>query len=246
MHRYQLIIEYVGTGFKGWQIQRKNITVQGTIQKTISKVIHEKIKLYGSGRTDTNVHATAQSAHFDTINEIKKLKKFLNSLNYFLNKKNISILSVKKKPLCFHARFLAKKRIYKYIIYNRDSLPSINRNRGWHVKKKLDLGLIKKASRILEGTHDYSTFRASNCSAVSAIKKIDYVKVTKKGTEIKIIFQSKSFLKQQVRSMVGSLKYVGEKKWPISRFKKIFKSKKRILCAPPAPGDGLYLEKVIY
>ena len=110
MHRYQLIIEYVGTGFKGWQIQRKNITVQGTIQKTISKVIHEKIKLYGSGRTDTNVHATAQSAHFDTINEIKKLKKFLNSLNYFLNKKNISILSVKKKTPLFPCKIFSKKK----------------------------------------------------------------------------------------------------------------------------------------
>ena len=246
MYRYQIVLEYVGTKFKGWQIQKKGKTVQGTTQNIISKLLTQKIKLHGSGRTDAQVHALAQSAHFDTPNKIKNIKKFQSSLNYFLNKKYISVISLKKKNLNFHARHSAKKRIYKYLIFNRESLPSINRERGWHVKKKLDLKLIKKASIFLKGTHDFSSFRASNCTAPSAIKTIDFIKISKKIDEIQIQIQSKSFLKNQVRSIVGSLKYVGEKKWSLKKFEKVFKSKKRVLCAPPAPGNGLYLEKVIY
>ena len=160
MYRYQIVLEYVGTNFKGWQIQKKGKTVQGTTQNIISKLLTQKIKLHGSGRTDAQVHALAQSAHFDTPNKIKNIKKFQSSLNYFLNKKYISVISLKKKNLNFHARHSAKKRIYRYLIFNRESLPSINRERGWHVKKKLDLKLIKKASIFLKGTHDFSSFRA--------------------------------------------------------------------------------------
>ena len=170
MNRYHLIIEYVGTNFKGWQMQKNSNTVQGTIHKIITKLTNEKVTIYGSGRTDAQVHAIGQSAHFDTKNKIQNLKKFLKSINYFLNKKDITIISIKKKPLSFHARYSVKKRIYKYIIYNRETLPSINRDRGWYIKNKLDLGLIKKASTFLRGTHDFSTFRASKCSALSPVK----------------------------------------------------------------------------
>ena len=246
MHRYQILLEYVGTGFYGWQYQKKNITVQGTIQKILTKILKEEIKLHGSGRTDANVHAIEQSAHFDVKNKIVNLKKFLNTLNFFLNKKLISVIKINKKTSNFHARFSAKKRIYKYLIYNRVSSPSINRDRGWHIKKKLNLELIKKASLFLKGTHDLSVFRASNCSALSPVKTMDYLKIKENKNIIEIQIKSKSFLKQQVRSIVGCLKYVGEKKWSISRFKRIVKSKNRNLCAPPAPGAGLYLEKVIY
>ena len=148
--------------------------------------------------------------------------------------------------MTFHARYSAKKRIYKYLIHNRESLPSIDRDRGWYVKKKLDYELIKKASHFLKGTHDLSVFRASNCSASSPVRTIDSLIVKKNNDIIEIKIRSRSFLKQQVRSIVGCLKYVGEKKWTINKFKKVVKSKNRNLCAPPAPGTGLYLEKVIY
>ena len=246
MHRYQVLLEYVGTGFYGWQYQKKNITVQGTIQKLLTKILKEKIKLYGSGRTDSNVHAIEQSAHFDVKNRIPNLKKFISTLNFFLNKKLISVIKIIKKSTKFHARFSAKKRIYKYLIYNRESLPSIDRDRGWHVKKELKVELIKQASIYLKGTHDFSVFRASNCAALSPVKTIDFLKIKKNKNVIEIRIKSKSFLKQQVRSIVGCLKYVGEKKWTIGKFKRIVKSKNRNLCAPPAPGAGLYLEKVIY
>ncbi len=246
MFRYQILIEYVGTEFRGWQIQKKGKTIQGLIQKKISDILKEKIILFGSGRTDTGVHATEQSAHFDCKIEILNFDKFLKSINHFLNKDLVTILEIKKKNQRFHSRFSAKMRIYKYIIINRLSAPVLDKKRGWHVINKLDLKIMKEAAKILEGTKDFSTFRASSCRAKSPIKTLEYVKIKSKKEKIVIEFKSQSFLQQQVRSMVGCLKYVGEKKWSLKRFILATESKKRILCAPPAPPEGLYLSKIIY
>ena len=246
MIRYQLLIEYVGTNFRGWQIQKKGSTIQGLIQEKLTKLLKQKIILNGSGRTDKGVHAIGQSAHFDCENEIKDLTKFLKSINFFLNDKGIAIKKIKKRSNNFHSRFSAKQRIYKYIIFNQISEPMIEKKRGWHVRKILDLDLIKKGAKKLEGTHDYSTFRASSCHAKSPIKTIKSVKIKSTKNRIEIQFRSQSFLQQQVRSMVGCLKYLGERKWDLKTFDKIFKSKKRVLCAPPAPPEGLFLVRVIY
>ena len=246
MHRYQILIEYVGTNFIGWQIQSKGQSIQKFVQTKISKLIKEKINLIGSGRTDSGVHAIEQSAHFDCKKKIENLDKFLKSINYFLNIKLVSITSIKKKSLNFHARFSAKQRIYTYIIFNRISGPSIEKNRGWHIKKKLDLKLMQKGIKKLLGTNDFSTFRSSSCNAKSPIRTIKSIKIKKVKNKIQIQFKSQSFLQQQVRSMVGCLKYLAEKKWNLKRFEIVFKSKKRTLCAPPAPAHGLFLEKVIY
>ena len=246
MARYQLLIEYVGTNFRGWQIQKKGSTIQGLIQEKLTKLLKQKIILNGSGRTDTGVHAIEQSAHFDCKNEIKDLTKFLKSINFFLNDKSIAIKKIKKRSNKFHSRFSAKQRIYKYIIFNQISEPVIEKKRCWHVRKTLDLNLIKKGAKKLEGTNDYSTFRASSCHAKSPIKTIKSIKIKSSKNKIEIEFRSQSFLQQQVRSMVGCLKYLGEKKWDLKTFDKIFKSKKRVLCAPPAPPEGLFLARVIY
>ena len=246
MFRYQLLIEYVGTNFKGWQIQKRGSTIQGLIQKKLTKLLNEEIILNGSGRTDKGVHAIEQSAHFDCKFKIVDLKKFLKSINHFLNNKDIAIIKIKKKSNKFHSRFSAKKRIYKYIIFNQISSPVIEKKRGWHVRKPLDLELIKKGAKILLGTNDFSTFRASSCNAKSPVKTINSIKIKSIKNRIELEFKSQSFLQQQVRSMVGCLKYLGEKKWDLKTFDKVFKSKKRTLCAPPAPPDGLFLAKVIY
>ena len=247
MHRYQILIEYVGTNFIGWQIQSKGQSIQKLIQNKVSKFLKEKINLVGSGRTDSGVHAIEQSAHFDCKKRIENLGKFLQSINYFLNIKLISITNIKKRNLNFHARFSAKQRIYTYIIFNRISRPSIEKNRGWHIRKKLDLKLMKKGAQKLLGINDFSTFRSSSCNAKSPIRTIKSVKIKEVKNKIQIQFKSQSFLQQQVRSMVGCLKYVAEKKWSLKKFEKIFKSKKRILNnAPPAPAHGLFLEKIIY
>ncbi len=246
MHRYQILIEYVGTNFRGWQVQKKGKTIQGLIQETISKILKEKIILFGSGRTDSGVHAIKQSAHFDCNNKIISDERFLKSINHFLIKDGIAILKLRKRNKNFHARFSAKLRIYKYIIINRLSGSVLEKNRSWHIMKKLDLDVMKKAAKKLVGTKDFSTFRASTCRAKSPIKTMKLVKVESFGDKIIIEFRSQSFLQQQVRSMVGCLKYVGEKKWSLKKFESIVKSKRRTLCAPPAPAEGLYLFKVIY
>ena len=246
MHRYQILIEYLGTNFIGWQIQKKGQSVQNLIQNKIFKLLKEKINLVGSGRTDSGVHAIEQSAHFECKKKIDNLDKFLKSINYFLNSKFVSIISIKKTNSNFHARFSAKQRIYKYIIFNRVSVPSIYKNRGWHIRKKLDLKLMKKGTQKLLGTNDYSTFRASSCNAKNPVRTIKSIRIKKIKDRIEIQFKSQSFLQQQVRSMVGCLKYLAENKWNLKKFEKAFKSKKRTLCAPPAPAHGLFLEKVIY
>ena len=246
MFRYQIIIEYVGTNFRGWQIQKKGKTIQGLIQNKISKLLKEKIILLGSGRTDTGVHAIEQSAHFDCRSKINNLDKFLNSMNYFLNKQGIAILKIKIRNNDFHARFSAKMRTYKYIIINRSGRSVLEENRGWHVSKKLDLNLMKKGAKKFIGTKDFSAFRASSCRAKSPIKTMKLVKIRSIKNRIIIEFKSKSFLQKQVRSMVGCLKYLGEKKWSLKKFENVIRQKKRTLCAPPAPPEGLYLTKVTY
>ena len=246
MVRYQVLIEYVGTTFRGWQIQKKGSTIQGLIQKYLSKLLKEKIILNGSGRTDAGVHAHAQSAHFDCQKKILDLSKFLKSINHFLNNKGIAITKIKKRSEKFHSRFSAKQRIYRYVIFNQISAPVIENGRGWHVRRILDIDLMKKGAKKLLGTNDYSTFRSSSCHAKSPIRTIKSIKIRTLKNKIEIEFKSQSFLQQQVRSMVGCLKYLGEKKWDLKTFDKVFKSKKRVLCAPPAPPEGLFLYRVIY
>ena len=246
MHRYHILIEYVGTPFIGWQIQKKGNSIQRKIQLSLSKLLKQKIILYGSGRTDSGVHALEQSAHFDVKSKIQNIDKLIKSLNFFLNEKKISIIDIKKKKINFHARHSAKERSYIYIIQNRLSPSVLNKDREWHIRKKLDLNLIKKGSKKLIGKHDFSTFRASNCNAKSPIRTINKIIITKSQNRITLKFKSKSFLKNQVRSMVGCLKYLGEKKWNIKEFEKIIKKKDRRNVAPPAPACGLYLEKIIY
>jgi len=246
MITYQIMVEYLGTNFVGWQIQRNGISVQEVLEKVLSKLLKDKIRVIGSGRTDAGVHASEQSAHFITKYKIIDKNNFINSFNFFLSKYSISILDIKKKQNGFHARHSARERVYKYFIINRHSSLVLEKNKAWHIKKKLDVKIMKKGIDILKGTHNFSTFRASSCQAKSPIKTMKNATIKKKKHSIILTFQSKSFLQQQVRSMVGSLKYLGEGKWNLKDFKKAFLSKKRKMCAPPAPAHGLYLIKIKY
>ena len=216
MITYQIILEYLGTNFVGWQIQQNGLSVQEVLEKVLSKFLKEKIKIIGSGRTDAGVHASEQSAHFKTKSKIIRKSTFINS------------------------------RIYKYLIINRHSSIVLEKNKAWHIKKKLDVKIMKRGASILKGTHNFSTFRASSCQAKSPIKTMKNATVKQNKHNIVLTFQSESFLQQQVRSMVGSLKYLGEGKWNLKDFRKAFLSKKRKMCAPPAPAHGLYLTKIKY
>ena len=242
---YKIIIEYDGTNYNGWQYQKNGSSIQNEIEKAIKKVLKKKVRITGSGRTDTGVHAIGQSANF-FCNRIENEKKFLSSLNHFLSKKNISINSLKKKELNFHSRFDAKQRTYQYIIVNRKNFLVLDKNRAWLVKKKLNIHSMKKAIKIFLGKHNFNAFRSSSCGAKSPVRTIEKSTLSKKGDKILIIFSSRSFLQHQVRSMVGCLKVVGEGKWSLNNLKRLLKSKKRYLCAAPAPPSGLYLYKVTY
>ena len=246
MINYLMKIEYNGSNFVGWQSQKNGKSVQDEIEKVLKKILKSKIKIIGAGRTDKGVHALGQYASFKYTKKIENKKKFLESLNFFLSKKLISIVKIINKKIDFHARFSAKKRIYEYLIINRTSLLSIDKGKAWHVKKKINIDLLKKGGKILEGTHDFSTFRASSCTAKSSIKRMESVVVKKNKEKIYIKFASKSFLQNQVRSMVGCLKYLSTGKWNIADFKNVMRLKKRSECAPPAPAEGLYLLDVKY
>ena len=148
-------------------------------------------------------------------------------MNFFLNQKLISITEIKKRNLNFHARYSVKERIYEYIILNRIATASLDKNKVWHIRKKLDLEIMKKGAKKLLGTHDFSTFRASNCYSKSPIRTIKKINIKRINKKVVIQFKSRSFLRNQVRSMVGCLKYLGEKKWSLKKFTEVFKSKKK-------------------
>ncbi len=246
MFRFQIIIEYDGTKYSGWQSQKNAKSIQKEIEKVLSRILKSKVNISGSGRTDAGVHSYNQSAHFDHKILIMNKNKFISSVNYFLNKKNISIKKIIKKKMNFHARYSAKEREYEYIILNRDAPPILDKKKVWYLRSKLDIKILKKAAKKLVGTHNFNAFRSTNCQAKSPIRTLKRIKITKKKEKIIFILRSKSFLKNQVRSIIGCLKYVGEQKWTIKDLEKVLKSKNRNNCAPPAPAHGLYLSRIIY
>ena len=245
MQRYKIKIEYDGTPFVGWQFQKNGLSIQEVLQSAIFNLSNEKTIVTGAGRTDSGVHALEQIAHFDIKKNIEK-KKFLPGLNQHIGNNPITILKINKTSKKFHSRFDAKKRTYQYIIINRQSPLTLQKNKAWLIKKKLNIKVMKKGAKLLLGTHDFSTFRAASCGAKSPIKTMKKISIKKNKDKITLNFTSKSFLQQQVRSMVGCIKYLGEEKWDINEFKKSFKSKNRLKCAPPAPACGLYLKSIKY
>jgi len=245
MQRYKLKIEYDGTSFVGWQFQKNGLSIQEVLQKAIFNLSKEKVIVTGAGRTDSGVHALEQTAHFDLEKKIKK-ENFLPGLNQHIGNNLITILKINKTSKKFHSRFDAKIRTYQYVIINRQAPLTLQKNKAWHIRKKLDIAHMKKGAQILLGTHDFSTFRSSSCGAKSPIKTMKNISIKKNKDKIILKFMSKSFLQQQVRSMVGCLKYLGEGKWNVADFKKSFKSRSRLKCAPPAPACGLYLFQIKY
>ena len=245
MQRYKIKIEYEGTPFVGWQFQKNGQSVQEVLQKAIFNFSKENVIVTGAGRTDSGVHAFAQIAHFNLKKKINK-KNLLPAINQNISNKSVTVLKINRVNKNFHARHDAKKRTYEYLIVNRQSPLTLQKNKAWHIRKKLDIKAMKKGSKLLLGTHDFSTYRAASCGAKSPVRTMEKILIKKNKDKISLQFTSRSFLQQQVRSMVGCIKYLGEGKWSIDKFKNTFKSKKRSACAPPAPACGLYLKNIIY
>ena len=245
MERYKIQVEYEGTPFVGWQFQKNGESIQEVLQNAIFNFSKEKVIVTGAGRTDSGVHALAQVAHFDLKKKIER-KNLLPAINQNIGNKPVTILKINKINKKFHARHDAKKRTYQYLIINRQSPLALQKNKAWHIRKKLDVKAMIKGAKLLLGTHDFSTFRAASCWSKSAIKTIEKILIKKNKDKITLQFTSRSFLQQQVRSMVGCLKYLGEGKWNLNDFKNSFKSVNRSKCAPPAPACGLYLKNINY
>ncbi|HXG79810.1 MAG TPA: tRNA pseudouridine(38-40) synthase TruA [Methyloceanibacter sp.] len=245
MPRYKLILEYDGTPFVGWQMQDNGPSVQGRLAQAIKDFSGEDVIPRGAGRTDAGVHALGQVAHFDLAKDWP-CYKVRDALNAQVRPEPISILSCDYAPEDFDARFSATARHYLYRIVNRRSPLALERNRAWHVVPELDAEAMHLAAQILVGHHDFSSFRSSECQAASPVKTLDRLAVRRHGEDVRIETSARSFLHNQVRSMVGSLKLVGEGKWTAGDLKRALEARDRAACGPVAPACGLYLTKVDY
>jgi tRNA pseudouridine38-40 synthase len=245
MPRYKLTIEYDGTPFVGWQVQENGPSVQGRLAAAIRSFSGEETLPRGAGRTDAGVHALGQVVHMD-LYKAWPTDKVRDALNAQLRPDPISVLACEQAPEDFDARFSASARHYLYRIVNRRSPLALDRNRAWHVVQRLDALAMHDAAQVLVGHHDFSTFRSAECQAASPVKTLDWLAVEREGEEIRIVASARSFLHNQVRSMVGSLKLVGEGRWTAPDLARALAAKDRAACGPVAPPCGLYLAKVDY
>ena len=244
MPRYKLTIEYDGSPFSGWQMQDRP-TVQGRLTEAIKAFSGDDMIPRGAGRTDAGVHALGQVAHVDLTKDWPA-KKVRDALNAQLRPDPISVLACEEVPEGFDARFSAKTRHYRYRIVNRRSPLALERDRAWHVIYRLDEAAMHEAAQVLVGHYDFTTFRSTECQAASPEKTLDRLAVTRQGEEVWIEASSRSFLHNQVRSMVGSLRQVGGGKWTKADLKTALEARDRTACGPVAPAYGLYLVKVDY
>jgi tRNA pseudouridine38-40 synthase len=245
MPRYRLTLEYDGSPFVGWQRQDNGPSVQGAIEEAIFKLSSERVTVIGAGRTDAGVHAFGQAAHFDLEKEFAP-EKIRDALNHFLRPDPVCVLEAAVAAPDFHARFSATARHYLYRIVSRRAPLALERGRAWHVVQVLDAEAMHAAAQSLVGQHDFTTFRSAECQAKSPVKTLDRLDVRKAADEIEIHASARSFLHNQVRSMVGTLKLVGEGKWRVREVKDALAARDRARCGPVAPPDGLYLVRVDY
>jgi tRNA pseudouridine38-40 synthase len=245
MPRYKLTLEYDGTPFVGWQMQENGTSVQGRLAEAIKAFSGEDTIPRGAGRTDAGVHALGQIAHFDLAKDWA-CDKVRDALNAQLRPDPISVLACELVPEGFEARFSANARHYLYRIVNRRSPLALERKRAWHVIQPLDAAIMHAAAQVLIGHHDFTTFRSTESQAPSPMKTLDRLAVSRHGEEVRIEASARSFLHNQVRSMVGSLKLVGDGKWTANDLQQALEARDRSACGPVAPACGLYLMKVDY
>lgn len=245
MPRYRITLEYDGRPFVGWQRQDNGPSVQGALEEAIEKFSSLRVTVTGAGRTDAGVHAKGQVAHFDLEKDFPP-DKVRDALNHFLRPSPVVVLDAALADKEFHARFSATKRHYLYRILNRRSPPALDIGFVWHVTTPLDEAAMHQAAQGLVGNHDFTTFRAAECQALSPVKTLDRLAVSRQGEEIHFEAEARSFLHHQVRSFVGSLKLVGEGKWSAHDLADALTARDRSRCGPVAPPDGLCLMKVDY
>lgn len=245
MPRYRLTVEYDGAPFAGWQRQENGPSVQGALEDAIFKLSAARVTVTGAGRTDSGVHARGQVAHFD-VEKDYPADTVRDALNAHIRPHPISIVEASIAPPDFHARFSAVARSYEYRILSRRPPPALERGLVWHVARELDAEAMHSAAQVLIGKHDFTTFRSIQCQANSPDKTLDRLDVRREGEEIVVYTRARSFLHNQVRSMVGSLKLVGEGKWTTQDLRAALAARDRAACGPVAPPEGLCLVRVDY
>ena len=247
MPRYRLDIEYDGTPYAGWQRQTGHPSVQQAIEQAVFGFCGETISLRGAGRTDAGVHAAGQVAHLDLVRDwpADTVRDAINA-HLRMARETVSILSVEPVSDDFDARFSATARHYLYRILNRRASPALEKKRVWWVAARLSAEAMHEAAQTLVGRHDFTTFRSVQCQAKSPLRTLDRFDVTQTGHLIEIRASARSFLHNQVRSMVGTLKRAGEGAWKASDVSAALDARDRTACGAVAPPDGLYLMSVDY
>lgn len=247
MPRYRILIEYNGTPYVGWQRQDNGPSVQGAIEDAVDGFCGERVSVRGAGRTDAGVHAVGQVGHFDLSKEWPP-ETVRNALNAHLAKakQTVAILNADQAPNDFDARFSATKRHYLYRIVNRSAPLSLEARRAWRVARPLNPEAMHEAAQILVGRHDFTTFRSVQCQANSPVRTLDRLDIARTGDLIEVRASAQSFLHNQIRSFVGSLKLAGEGKWSPADMRTALEARDRTACGPVAPPDGLYLLAVDY
>ncbi len=245
MRTLKLLIEYDGSNYQGWQVQPKGPTIQGMLEEKLGLLTGEPISLFGSGRTDSGVHALGQVAHFKTQSQmdIRSMQRALNSLLPH----DIVIRKIEEVDEGFHARKQSKSKIYEYRILNRNLRSAFHRGYVWHIPQKLDFKEMGKATHWLIGEHDFSSFRSVGTPTRTAVRRVIRAE-WKRRREGFICFEieANGFLKQMVRSIVGTLVEVGKGRMNAVEFRKILDSKDRKKAGPTAPAKGLFLKEVKY
>jgi tRNA pseudouridine38-40 synthase len=245
MPRYKLIVEYDGRPFCGWQRQKHDLSVQQVLEEAIARFSGETVTTQAAGRTDAGVHALGQVVHFDLARAWDPFK-IREALNYHTKPHPVAIIDCAPVGEAFEARFSATARHYEYRILNRRARPALDAGKVWHVPVGLDAEAMHAAAQLILGRHDFSTFRAAECQANSPVRTLDVLNVSRQAEMIVVTARARSFLHSQVRSMVGSLKLVGEGRWSPADFRAALDAADRARCGPLAPPDGLYLTGVSY
>lgn len=245
MPRFKLTLEYHGGPFVGWQRQAEGPSVQGIVEAALRRLEPQAAGIHGAGRTDSGVHATGQVAHLDLARDWEPFR-LAEALNHHLRPHPVAVLTVETVDPDFHARFSAIRRHYLYRCVTRRAPLTLAAGLAWRVPYRLDIDAMREAAGMVLGRHDFTTFRSAQCQAASPVKTLDALEISENSDGIAFRLHARSFLHNQVRSLVGTLERVGSGRWPPRRVAEALAARDRAACGPVAPPDGLYLTRVDY
>lgn len=244
IYNLALAIEFLGTRYRGWQRQKEVISIQEMVENAISSVANEPVEVVAAGRTDASVHAGNMIAHF-TTQAYRAPYNWLRGINSLLPD-DIAVRWICPMPSDFHARFKAISRRYRYIILNQTTRPALLNHQVTHIHEPLDLAAMQEAAAAIEGTHDFTSFRAAACQSNQPVRTVSHAKLFAHGAFIVFDIQADGFLHHMVRNLMGTLIAIGKHELTPSDFLSILAKKDRTIAPPTASGDGLYFINAYY